>query len=270
MVLLMLGALAQECEPVDLDATSDAAIALLLDTQYDRVLEVTDDAIDRLICLDEVADPRDLASLWQVRGAVGYYGDRPELVKPALQQAAAMNPGYFNDALGPKVRAEWVAAGEDPGDPAQLTVGPIPDEGILHVDGQPWTDQPVLLTPGLHLVQVTVGQAVAYARVVQLTPGSEMALETGLDPATRRVKVTPWLVAAAGTGLGAGAAYTGAVVATGRMRDAADQDRPQEVDAAWSQVRTLGYVATPALVVTTGALAALHLRELKQGKAPAG
>ena len=64
--------------------------------------------------------------------------------------------------------------------------------------------------------------------------------------------------------------HAGAVVATGRMRDPADQDRPQKVDAACSQVRTLGYVATPALVVTTGALAALHLRELKRGKAPAG
>ena len=269
MLLLTTVALATECTTFDLDARADQAIALLLDSQFDRALEVTDETIAQLECLDHVADPSDLATIWQIRGAVGVYGDKPELVNSELQQAAAMNPGYFNAALGPKVRAEWVAAGADPGEPGRLTVVPIPDGGVLHIDGQPWTDQPALLTPGLHLVQVSVDQDVAFAHLLRLGPAMDITIETGLDPATKRVRVTPWLIAGTSTALAAGGTYTGAVFATQRMVEASEDDDPDGVLAGWDTVRGLGYLATPVLLATTGAFAFAHVRELKRRRAAA-
>ena len=267
MLLLTSIALAQECATFDLDARADQAIALLLDSQFDRALEVTDETIAQLECLEHVADPMDLATIWQIRGAVGVYGDKPALVNSELQQAAAMNPGYFNAALGPKVRAEWVAAGEDPGEPGRLTIQPIPDDGVLHIDGQPWTDQPALLTPGIHLIQVSVDQDVAFAKVVSLGPAMEITVETGLDPATKRVRITPWLVAGTTPALAAGGTYTTAVFATQKMVEASEDDDPEGVLSGWNTVRGLGYVATPVLVVSTGAFAVAHVRELKRRRA---
>ena len=100
----------EECPDWDLDATAESALLLVSDAEFDRALSVTEDAIERLHCLDRVADPEALATLWQVRAAAGLYGGYPEIVESNLVQAAAVNPGWFEKDLGGALRERWVEA----------------------------------------------------------------------------------------------------------------------------------------------------------------
>jgi len=238
----------EECPDWDLDATAESALLLVSDAEFDRALSVTEDAIERLHCLDRVADPEALATLWQVRAAAGLYGGYPEIVESNLVQAAAVNPGWFEKDLGGALRERWVEAGRDPGEPSRITAWPIPDDAVLYVDGMLWPEQPALVHPGTHLVQVSLGAEVQYAKVVALAPEQQVNLDTGLAEPTSLRRLSPWLVGGIASAVAAGGTYAGAVAMSNQARATED---PASLDEAWRRAAVLGYVATPAL----GALA---------------
>lgn len=255
---IALALAAEPCEAWDLDATAQEALLLVSDAEFDQALALTEGAIACLEALPRVADPDALATLWLVRGAAGMYGGYPDIVDPNLTQAAAVHPGWFEADLGGAVRQRWVEASKAPGKPAQIVAWPIPDDGVLYVDGMAWADQPALVVPGTHLVQVSVGAEVLFAQVVGLAPEQQVNLETGLPEPTRVRRLTPWLIGGVGSGLAAGGAWTGAYLLSEQGRAAKDLDT---LDQSWQRAALLGYVATPVLTAAAVSGVVLHFKK---------
>ena len=92
---------------------------------------------------------------------------------------------------------------------ASLTVWPIPDDGVLYVDGHGHAAQPVEVLAGHHLVQVAVGAEVAWAWTGELPTGESLALETGLPEPTqvRFLRDNKLLLGGLVAGLGVGGAW---------------------------------------------------------------
>ena len=109
MIFAWLGfigaASAQECATIDLDAEVEYAVTNVTDLALDDARRVAEAAILNLSCLQRVADPQDLATLWQVLGASDVYDGKTAEAAPDFVQAAVMAPGFFNDRLGPEPRA---------------------------------------------------------------------------------------------------------------------------------------------------------------------
>jgi len=209
-LLLIPLAAAQDCEALDLDAQVDAAVTAVTDDELGEASRLADEGLANLVCQSRVPDPEDIASLYQVQGAVGVYSDKPQLADRALRQAKATYPAYFNERLGGSVKTVFdnqQAVGE-----GTLTAWPVPDEGVLYVDGLARAEQPVALSPGTHLVQVALGAEVAYVDVIELADGQLIELATGLPEPTKARRVSPWLIgtvtsAAVGGGLAGASMY---------------------------------------------------------------
>ena len=199
-LLLLTAASAQDC--LDLGAQVEKAVVAVTDDELDLASRLAKEGLDSLSCQPRVPSPEELATLYQVRGAVGVYGGNDALAESALAQAKSTHPGWFNDRLGSGVRTVWEA--QTPTGEGLVTVWPVPDDGVLYIDGQARSEQPVLVPAGSRLVQVAVGAEVAFVEVVQLADGQELEFATGLpEPTADRRRFTPWLV---GTLVGAGAA----------------------------------------------------------------
>ncbi|MCB9764745.1 MAG: hypothetical protein H6739_33525 [Alphaproteobacteria bacterium] len=247
----------QACEPYDLDTQVDLAIVELNDDALEDAERLAADAITHLPCLPRVADPDDLASLWQVRGAAAIYGGRPEAAGPFMRQAAALYPGYFNERLGGQAQQAWAEAGEGLSGEGTIEAWPIPDDGVLYVNGQAREEQPVALLPGDHFVQVAVGAEVLYAQIVPLADTDAILLETAL-PEPRRIS---WpLTFGILSGLGAAGAYTGAVLLDRQLTDAANSDQPETLRAYRAGSVGLGYAATPLLIAGAASGIVIHVR----------
>ena len=214
VILLLLGpAVAQQlvdpCPEVDLDVAADDAVRAVTDDELGFARDLATTALEKVASLSRVADPEDLATLFQARAASGFYADPQQECEGDLIASSAIYPGWFNTRLGSELQEAWVSSSEGALAPATLSVGPIPDGGVLYVDGHRQVAQVVELVPGLHLVQVSVGAEVAWAWTGVLAPGEHRDLASGLPEPTpvRLVRDNPllWggLALTAGTWAGA-------------------------------------------------------------------
>lgn len=255
MHLLLIGAgAAQDCDPLDLDAHVDAAVTAVTDDELGDASRLAEEALANLVCQTRIVDPEDIASLYQVQGAVGVYSERPQLADSALRQARAVYPGYFNERLGGSVRAVWDNQSAPLG--GTLTAWPIPDDGVLYVDGLARVEQPVALSSGTHLVQVAVGAEVAYVDLVELTDSQLIEIATGLPEPTRARRVSPWLIgtvtgAAVGGGLLAGSQYYDQ-----SMLDEAAEEKPKLSTMDSARAASVGMFSG---AIVAGAIGAVSL-----------
>lgn len=266
MILLIVGTgWAQDCVPADLDQLAELSAISLSEGNFDKAMELSSDGLAALPCLERVVDPQDLATLWQVQGAVSVYRDGGDGAD-ALRQSHAAYPGWFNERLGAPVRKAWIQAGEGVEATAVLAVWPISDGHLLYVDGQLREEQPVMVAAGEHLIQVAVGAEVAFAQVLTVAGNEQRTIDTGLpEPSPGRPSwVSPWFFAAVGTGLGAGATYVAAYSYVDDLdAAAADGDRPG-IDRAWNAQVGLGYIATPVLAAAAVGTGLLWVRQVRR------
>ncbi len=268
VMLLLVGTataqdLLQPCPEVDLDVAADDAVRALTDDELAFARTVADGALAKLDCLPRVADPEDLATLYQARAGAAFYGDPQGAFAADLAAAAALHPGWFNDRLGPDLRRAWEEASAGVSGTANLSVWPIPDDGVLYVDGHAQEAQPVAVAPGPHLVQVAVGAEVLWAWSGPVEDGEAPALETGLPEPTkvRLLRDNPMLWGGLVAGLLGGGSYAGALVHDSRRGVKAqdpshyqglDVDDPvAELDGDWRTQRLLqGGVAVGSAAAT--------------------
>ncbi len=246
-----------ECADFDLPVVVDQLVTAITDDELAYAEREARRAIRSLPCLSRVADPEDLASLWQVLGAAAIYGGRPEEARGALLQSQVVHPGWFNHRLGPEVRAAWEQAGAVLPGEATIQAWPIPDQALLYVDGTGREEQPVTVLAGTHLVQVAVGADVHLGQLLAVAPGEELLVETGLpEPSGFRLRDAPWLVAAAGGLLGGAAAATGAWYLDSRLDGATDLTTLRAL--YWGSVGLQAATAALGGVSVTGVV--LHFR----------
>ena len=160
---------AQECPEMDIDQQAERAVVALTDADFKLAGRLADDGLSALSCAKRVVDGEDLATLWQVKGAVAVYTGQTTQGEEWMAQAAAVNPYWFNERLGAPVQEVWTAQVEALANPASLTVWPLPDGSTLYVDGRPQRQAKLELFAGTHLVQVAEGAEVLYAEEVTLS-----------------------------------------------------------------------------------------------------
>lgn len=251
MIGLLVGiAAAQECPQVDIDQQAERAVVALSDADFKLAGRLADEGIDAVACAKRVVDGEDLATLWQVKGAVAVYTGQTEQGAELMVQAAAVNPYWFNERLGAPVQEVWEQAVAAQANPATLTVWPLPDGSTLYVDGRPQRDPKLELFAGVHLVQVAEGAEVLYAQEVTLGASETLRVETGLaEPTLDAPPRWPWLVAG-GAGLaGAGVSYGIAYGLNDEMTAAANAADPDRLAGLRQQQVTWGYIAAPAFAV---------------------
>ncbi|HJN74885.1 MAG TPA: hypothetical protein QGF58_13210 [Myxococcota bacterium] len=266
-LLLITAVQAQDCEALDLDAQVDAAVTAVTDDELGEASRLAEEGLANLVCQSRVPDPEDIASLYQVQGAAGVYSGRPQLADSALRQARVTYAGYFNERLGSSVQEVW--EGLEPAGSGTLTAWPIPDEGVLYVDGLARAEQPVALGAGTHLVQVALGAEVAYVDSIELADGQLLEMATGLPEPTKARRVSPWLigtVSAAGLG---GGLYAGAVTFDGVMNDEARSKNPELDVIDQNRSLSVGLASGAAVAAVVGAVSlAMWTREqVKKKKA---
>jgi hypothetical protein len=238
------------CPDADLDVAADDAVRALTDDELDWARDVATSALEQIACVPRVADAEDLATLFQARAAAGFYADPRQEFQADLVTSAGMVPGWFNQRLGPDLRRAWEEASAGISGTASLRVWPIPDDGVLYLDGRVLQDATFALTPGFHLVQVAVGAEVLWAWTGDLAEGQDLSLETGLPEPTRVrvVRDNPLLWAGLVAGLGVGVSWF-PVSQFGQRRfklsEGADSfygdqaDPLAELDQDWGLYRTL-------------------------------
>lgn len=241
---------AQECPEMDIDQQAERAVVALTDADFKLAGRLADDGLSALSCAKRVVDGEDLATLWQVKGAVAVYTGQTTQGEQWMAQAAAVNPYWFNERLGAPVQEVWTAQVEALANPANLTVWPLPDGSTLYVDGRPQQQAKLELFAGKHLVQVAEGAEVLYAEEVTLSASETSRVETGLaEPTLDAPPRWPWLVAG-GAGLaGAGVSYGIAYGLNDDMVAAADAADPDRLAGLRQQQVTWGYIAAPAFAV---------------------
>ena len=249
--LLMVGAgQAQECPEMDIDQQAERAVIALTDADFKLSGRLADEGLSALACAKRVVDGEDLATLWQVKGAVAIYTGQTTQGEELMAQAAAANPYWFNERLGAPVEEVWRVQVEALADPASLTVWPLPDGSTLYVDGRPQREPKVALFAGKHLVQVAQGAEVLYAQEVTLSASETARVETGLaEPTLDAPPRWPWLVAGGAGVVGAGVSYGIAYGLNDEMVAAADAADPDRLAGLRQQQVTWGYIAAPAFAV---------------------
>ncbi|MCB9793470.1 MAG: hypothetical protein H6741_12175 [Alphaproteobacteria bacterium] len=240
------------CMPLDLDTKVELAINELTDAEFDSAQRISEAAIAALPCVPRVADPDDLATLWQVQGSVHVFQGAPQLAEAPFRQSGAVYPGWFNDNLGPQARQAWVSATEGLTGEAHITAWPIPDDGVLYVDGAARDGREASVLPGEHLVQVAIGADVQFARMLALEDGQVADIATGLPEPTQVKAFTLPLGLGIASFVAAGGAVTGAILLDGELEGLSQSGKPGTLRLARYSSVGLAYVGTPLLVVGSG------------------
>jgi hypothetical protein len=267
MLLLISAALAQDdCASPDVATLAEQAVQHVAMDELDLASQRVAEAVDGLECLDRVPEPEHLVTLWQVRGAVGLFSGKAGMARDNLRIAKGMHPGWFNEDLGAEARTAWEAA--DPLGSATVTAWPIPDEGVLYIDGQLRTEQPVQLSAGPHLIQVAIGAEVHFADFAELADQQVLELATGLPEPSRRRRLGPWLLAAGGSAAAAGGAWTGAWLLDAELEPLKDKGQLVEMEQARMGSLALAASSVALGVVSAGSIA-MHVRWRKARLEPA-
>ncbi len=179
------------------------------------------------------ATKTELARLFLLRGAALQLAGEADAVGPFYAAAIGQDATYFDDRLGPAVRAAWTDARH--GDPGRLTAN-----RPLDVDGTRVDAFPATLESGPHALQALEA---GWARVVVLPAGEELAVEVPttrpVEPPTRK-KSALWLVAGGAALAGAVGCGAGAMAQTETMGEA---ETVAALDEAWTTQTVLGSAA---------------------------
>jgi len=278
MLLTVPAALAEEaaapCPEVDLDVAAEDAVGAVTDDELVYARDLADQALTQLGCVSRVADPEDLATLYQARAAAGFFADPPLAFEADLVQATVVHPGWFNDRFGPDLRRAWEEAGARVSGEATLSVWPIPDESLLYVDGHPWEAQPVVVLPGQHLVQVAKGAEVVWFWHGPLEAGGEVDLATGLPEPTRArlLRDNPLLVGGLAAGLAVGGAWYpvhsyGKRFGEGSEHYDVQADPVDALDSDWRRFRLMEVGLGAGTAVATAALTAHLIQRIRRREA---
>jgi hypothetical protein len=205
----------------------------------------------------------DMLSRWMLaRGAhLSLTGGAPS---PWLAASRRLNPAFFDDRLGPAVRASWEVAA--PEGRASLTIEPAV---AGRLDGATTTAWPVEVDAGPHVVQVYSPEgAVLFGRTFEVDPDENALIPTRLapdapigDPEAVRMPDAPkkrtrkpgLLVSALALAAAGGGLAAGAIAQTATMEAAPDLERLEAANGAQRGMAIGAYSAWGAAAVT-GAL----------------
>lgn len=208
LIVALVAVASGTCPADDLRGSAGAAVSAVGRGRFDDARTVATLALDGLHCMSRVASPEDLASLYLARAAAVFYAQPPGDPTPDLLAAWAVHPGWYEEALGPELRAAWAAIGASV--PAGvLEVRPVPWGHTLLVDGRPLPPVPLRVGAGRHLVQVVLGDELRWQAVVDLRAGTELQVTTPLPDDARLAVRTPSGVAAMAFGAAGVAAALG-------------------------------------------------------------
>lgn len=263
-------AVAQDCPAMDVDQQAERAVVALTGADFELAERLADEGLSILSCAPRVVDPQDVATLWQVKGAVGVYSQDMDKAEQALAQAAAVYPDWFNERLGAPVQGVWSEQVATLGEPVTLTVWPLPDESSLYVDGIQYQDPRVPLHPGVHLVQVADGADVLFAQELTLSAGQPQRVDTLLpEPENMLPSRLPWVLGGIAGLSAAGASYGVALSLRDDMELSANKGDPEGVTDVWQRHVAWGYVAAPTLALAGVGTAALGMRRRAKAQAEA-
>jgi len=220
-----------------------------------------DGAVDAYACAP-LAQPDELARLWQARGVIRFLRDEDATLELAASRALA--PELWNEDYGEKCHALWLDARSD--EEGTVRFKGLPKGHWIAVDGRTFNPrQP--LSAGPHLFQVVEGEQPYYARAVEVSrdapvlvtiPSDGAASVEGEAPPSTDRSVSKPLLIAGGVGVATSAVLYGLAKAQdASMRDAEDL---ATLDAAFRRQQVLGYssyVMAAGGVVSIGVAVAL-------------
>lgn len=198
----------------------EAVQSALLEARIDDAQEAIEVAGSSLLCGEQV-QRKALSRYWLLRGAVEHFAGRPKPAANAFVAAYRTDPTVKIEDFGKAFdEAVELAVLEAPHTFGRVKLDPA------RVDAEVWVNGaeralPSELDTGLYAVQLVDRERVVFAQLVDLLPGTEVVLETGLPPVTalaskptvvsRERRPPPVLLAAAavagGLALGSGALY---------------------------------------------------------------
>jgi len=248
---------ADECVSVELSAAAAEAVELVIEDELDAASRAAWAGLGALECLERVPDPEDLATLWQVLGAIETYRGEVELAATHLARSAAVHPGWFNEQLGQDVQEAWAQATIALSDSAGLAVWPVPTGGLLLLDGVVRPPTPLDVAPGRHVVQVMVDDQLVYSLVLELADGQRAEIATGLpEPEVAGDGVSPWLVGAGVAALAAASSYGVAWTVDRRLPEAVTVE---DLDRGYVTGRAVGYAVAGGLAGAAVVGAGVHI-----------
>jgi hypothetical protein len=220
-------ALGQTCETVDglVDRMRDA----VLEADFAGANELRDRAEAGLRCGEPVT-PEVLGRYWVVSGVLAWLDGDHDGARRRLDAGMALAPGAWDPLYGEELTGVWSAL-EDPVGEGTLVVSPALGEGwSLVVDGAP-ASTPLVVRPGLHVVQVHAHGGVALGEIVLVPAGDTVRVSHTLpavapQPAVVAPPVAPGPApspAAVGASLVLG---VGVDVAAGQRLTDADRAEP--------------------------------------------
>lgn len=254
---LVAPAVAAECEPADLGPLAARAVDLVIEDELDAAAREAWRGLGALECARDVPQPEDLATLWQVLGAVEIYRGEPALADDHLARSAAVHPGWFDDRLGQDVQEIWSAVSAASVPSAGMSVWPVPEGATLYLDGVVRPSTPVALAPGRHLVQVVQDEALVFHLVLELAEGQQAEIATGLpEPAVARRGPSPWLIGAGVAALGAAGSYA---VASRIDASLPGATTVEDLDEGYFRSRAVGYGVAGGLAGAAAVGVGLHV-----------
>ncbi len=180
------------------------------------------------------AEPADLARYLLVSGAAKFLDGDKNAAEPYFAAAALADAAYFDDRLGPEIRAAWTTA--KLGDAGRIAVNKP-----VYVDGKSVRKFPRTVDSGPHLLQSPPD---GWAKLVYVPPAEDISVDvpTGsAATATAKSRHSPvWLVAAGVAAAGAGGCAYGATTQDAVMENAATGE---EVESAYGLQTGLAYTA---------------------------
>lgn len=215
-------------------------------------------AVDAFAC-SRPATTEEVARLLLAKGMILRLQEDLDGSSHAFASARGIDPRTFNEDYGDGARVAWEAAAAPEGKPARVDLRNLGAAEKAWVDGAPAAAIPLVMNPGLHLLQAG-GDVPRFARLMDVEAGQELtvtmpaiAIEAAEDGAvsTGIAKSKKNFVPAIAFGAASAALYGGSVGT--RL---AYQSNPS--DAGFYAVDGL-YGASIATGVTAAALAVIQL-----------
>ncbi len=200
----------------------------------------------------------ELGRAWRAEAVVHRLEGDPSAEQAALEAAARVAPGQWDERYGPVPHEAWEAAHLESDEPGWLTTVGLQHGAVVLVDGEA-ADVPQAMDVGLHLVQAGyTTSSIEYARFVRIIAGQQLTLRPMLSTVptqpveipTARIHARAWLV----TGLTAGGLAVGtSILAWSENRKLALAEDFDTLDAArHRQLVFAGVTSGLSVVAATG------------------
>ena len=230
---------AQCADPAELIASAENDIIsfFLVDAEISL-----DEAVEAYACAP-LAQPAELARLWQARGVIRLLQDEDATLELAASRALA--PEVWNEDYGEKSHALWLTAKSD--DQGTVRFKGLPKGHWIAVDGRTFNPKRLLST-GPHLFQIVDDEQPYYARAVNLAADAQIYVTIPTDRSAPVVVETlpqgsegvsrPLLVVG-GAGVALGSILYG--LAKGQDASMKNAQDLSTLDAAYKRQQVLGY-----------------------------